>query len=448
MRLIDNSKRNNGKYYILFFVSFFLIFLISCSTTKEIFSFFQFHDSPPHHAELKNKDIAKFVSEMRLPHGNPDSHYLLASYYHESGRHKVAIKEFKKVILIDPGYVKAYNGIGVSYDQLGYSAKAVEYYKKALDLNPELDYVLNNLGYSYIIQGKPEDAIDILEKAVNLNNHNKQIHNNLGLAYANTGQFMKAFNEFKLAGDEARALYNIALIYFKKGLYNDAKGLLLKAITIKPSLEMAKLLLESVNTMAKIMDNKPAEKDLADNPDQQILMESETKVLASTGEMIDTGTYKNFKNESIKKAITHTASKQTDREKTSIDNGYLSVNAKEKSGSTNQQIEINMHEFQNKAGIEISNGNGVNGMAKRVGNYLKRKGYKVVRLTNADNFNHTETIIYYQMEYLQDAYHVAQQIPGYQNMGKTNRFDRHNVNIKLLIGKDIISYNKMFSEWS
>ncbi len=84
-------------------------------------------------------------------------------------------------------------------------------------------------------------------------------------------------------------------------------------------------------------------------------------------------------------------------------------------------------------------------MARRMGNFLRNKGYNVVRLTNADNFNHTETIIYYQMEYLHDAYHVAQQIPGYQNMGKRERFDRSNINIKVLIGKDTAPYNKMFS---
>jgi tetratricopeptide (TPR) repeat protein len=91
--------------------------------------------------------------------------------------------------------------------------------------------------------------------------------------------------------------------------------------------------------------------------------------------------------------------------------------------------------------IEISNGNGVKRMAKRTGNYLRKKGFPKTRLTNADNFNHAETMIYYCGGYLHNAYRVAQQIPGYQNMKKVEKFNQPDTKIRVLLGKDMIVFN-------
>jgi hypothetical protein len=94
--------------------------------------------------------------------------------------------------------------------------------------------------------------------------------------------------------------------------------------------------------------------------------------------------------------------------------------------------------------VEISNGNGVNRMATRVGNYLKKKGVKVTRLTNAEHFNFDETIIYYDLDHLQDAFKVAQEIPGNQNMEKFRTSDQKSVKIKVRLGKDLVLYDQFF----
>ncbi|TET83002.1 MAG: tetratricopeptide repeat protein, partial [Desulfobacteraceae bacterium] len=40
----------------------------------------------------------------------------MACYFQESKKYSLAVEEFNKVIRIDPTHVKAYNGLGVSYD--------------------------------------------------------------------------------------------------------------------------------------------------------------------------------------------------------------------------------------------------------------------------------------------------------------------------------------------
>jgi Tfp pilus assembly protein PilF len=79
--------------------------------------------------------MVQFFSQVRPSQGNPDSHYLLGCYYQERGSHREAIEEFQKVLLIDPNYVKAYNGMGISYDLSKASSKATEVYQKALKIN-------------------------------------------------------------------------------------------------------------------------------------------------------------------------------------------------------------------------------------------------------------------------------------------------------------------------
>jgi len=112
--------------------------------------------------EAEDKEVSRFVSGVQPFRGNPDSHYLIACYYQDKGDQLKAIDEFKKALLCKPDYVKAYNGLGVSYDQLGDFSKAVESYRAALRIHPGLDYIHNNLGYSYLMQERIEEAIGLL----------------------------------------------------------------------------------------------------------------------------------------------------------------------------------------------------------------------------------------------------------------------------------------------
>ena len=94
--------------------------------------------------------------------------------------------------------------------------------------------------------------------------------------------------------------------------------------------------------------------------------------------------------------------------------------------------------------IEISNGNGAYRMARKVSYFLKEKGLKVTRLTNANNFNHPETRIFYQKEYSEAADHVAEHLPVLRSKEETEKFDRPNIKVKILIGKDLIPHHKTF----
>ncbi len=616
----------------------FLVLIISCSSMQSILGWPSY--------DSKEAEISRLLSNVRPHHGNPDAHYLLACYYQERGKHKEAFEEFKKVLSIDPNYAKAYNGMGVSYDLLGDFSKATEYYNYALKLNPTADYVYNNLGYSYLLQGNVDEAIIALKKASDLNNKDKTFHNNLGLAYGEKGQYDFALAEFKLASDEPKAHFNMAQIYFKKGLMDEAKNHYAIALKLNPSQTVAHTALKATDALVKIFEPtsgkvEPKQLVVPDPPkviadvenlkapeqlttvekgavkgepltvsDQQTLLKEvslsydiskedkkptiaveKTKNVAETKEMRNEAavnvkpmeappvTHANFSTpekanlpnpqpqdaglpkvrpeppiatlpstvpsgagpgavEPVKKPkeivdvsledkkdfitysivadgtigdydvfklgfpsrlvldiwdmgdhyprtgiwldnlfikvvrIGHYPDKmrfvfdslnprlppyQVDRmdDKLMVSFGNIpqpdepkvharATSSPEKdapSASTKTPVEASRN---GKLAIEISNGNGVNKMARMVGDYLERKGFKVTRLTNADYFNYAETKIFYQKEYRNAADQVGEQLPVFRSKEETEKFGRPNIKMKILIGKDLVPHKKSF----
>jgi tetratricopeptide (TPR) repeat protein len=155
---IMKRKKNRIKPGILILLATFsLAFLVSCSTMGGFFG--RIFTTEPDDQIMGDKELKKFFSNVRPGRGNPDSHYLLGTHYQERNRHGEAIGEFKKVVMIDPGYMKAYNRMGISYDLLGRYDQAIEAYRAALKIDPNLDYVYNNLGYSYLLKGEVDEAI-------------------------------------------------------------------------------------------------------------------------------------------------------------------------------------------------------------------------------------------------------------------------------------------------
>ena len=78
--------------------------------------------------------------------------------------------------------------------------------------------------------------------------------------------------------------------------------------------------------------------------------------------------------------------------------------------------------------------------------FLTENKFKVVRFTNADNFNHEESQIFYKKGYQNTAAQINQEVPVSLNQQEVKNFDRPNIKVKLLIGKDVIPYKKNFSK--
>ena len=366
------------------FCCFFTYFAPSCSTGKRFTASSNILGATEAKSGMTDENLSKVMSQLRPHPGNAEGHYQLGCWYHERSRHQDAIKEFQKAIYIKPDYTEAYNGLGVCYDWQGDYAAASDAYRMALRLNPDLAYIYNNLGHSYILQGKNEEAIDALNRALALGSNTKQTHNNLGLAYALSGQFDLAMKEFEFTGNNALAHTLLAKIYYQKGQFDKAKEHYGEALALDPESVPSQKGFETSTLLAKF-DAVLAEVKQA----IELVMPGERAQTATSGD------------------------------------GANSLNS---------------------VGMELSNGNGVNNMAKNVGQYLRAKGFHIVRLTNADKFNYQKTTLMYKPEFSQATREVAEQLPEMPALKEVKRLGRPNIGMKIVLGRDLIPHKNVLPE--
>jgi tetratricopeptide (TPR) repeat protein len=413
---------------LIIHLSIFIFFLVSafssCSTV-----FYQKNWSYSNETgtgRIPETDLMHFASKLRPHTQDPESLYQQASYFQKIGKHKLALTALKEAILADPKSAKAYNALGVSYDCIQDFTRAVLAYKRALALNPELADVSNNLGYSFFLQGNLDGAIDAFQNAINLNPRNPKYHNNLALAYAKKGLYDDAFVEFKIAGDETRAHYNIAQLYYQIGEFKKAQNHFDQASTIAPDLPLTKTGLLAATALAEITGTIKDKSSNIQDHNRPYLVEIDAAGKKKLRYKIASASLQAVKN--------HGSAVEDDifRATRELHTRDLKVDSQKPNILKNVEV-------------EVTNGNGVNRMASKVGSYLISKGLHVTRYTNADHFNFNETKIYYHDDYLQDAFNVAKHIPGLQNMEKCKEFDRENIKIKVLIGKDLVPYNRLIT---
>lgn len=436
---------------------FLPVFVFSCSAKERTWGRENF---PGSHGQ---ESITQFVSGVRPYQGNRDAHYRLACYYQEQGNHKEALVEFGKVLLIDPRDVKALNGTGISCDQRRDFRGALEAYQRALEIDPRLDYVLNNLGYSYLLQGKPAEAIPVLEKAVALNGKENRFHNNLGLAYALDGRLDPALAEFKRAGEESRAHYNIARFYSERGLYSAAKFHYSAALSLDPSFLHARTALAAVDALKGIFravtpqraeessaKAEPAKAELQERVDREA--DPAVEARAAIADPNSPSALLRPVEPENREAAEMNPEQQKSGEVSSLAGFPLPALSPAAPGAPQEKVSPKERRVEttssslNQVDIEISNGNGVNRMARRLGRYLEEKGLKVTRFTNADHFRYPDTIIYYQQGYQETAQKVAKELPGQKNTELCQKFDRPHVKVKVVIGRDIIPHKEKFKE--
>jgi len=225
--------------------------------------------------KLSEKDLNKFGSSMKVVDGQAESHYKMALYFQRRKKHKFAIEELKKAAQLNPLFTKAYNAMGVSYDNLGNYSQAVSCYRSALKLDSKLDYVHNNLGYSYLLKNELDMAIAAFQKAIELNENNKRYRSNLGLAYVMKDQYDKAYAQFRMIEGDTEAKEKMAKLLDKLGKekpdhylakYSDSEHNREKSENQSPVVIRRKIIDEETKsfTEADVSAQKPKDQEVKD----------------------------------------------------------------------------------------------------------------------------------------------------------------------------------------
>ena len=161
------------------------------------------------------------------------------------GRWDEARTIYEKLAIDAPNRYEAFHRLGVVADHRRHFTDAQNYYAKALKLQPEDPEILNDLGYCYLLQGQLNKAETALAKAVKIAPDNARYRNNLGLIHGHQGRTDVAIADFRKAGSEAEAQYNLAFVMAAKNDMEGAKKCFKQALAADPAFDAARKALRS-----------------------------------------------------------------------------------------------------------------------------------------------------------------------------------------------------------
>ena len=394
---------------------FTISLLVGCSTMNSWVSFF-WEDSESQKS-LEEQTRWQNFGESINPIGHTTDHYKKGRYFQQKKKYTIAIEEYRNVLRNNPGHIEALNAMGVAYDQLGEYFKAEMAFKAALELNAHREDITNNLGYCYLLQNKMPAAIEMFQQAVKMNETNTTYKNNLGLAYTHNNQYQLALQEFEETRGRDKGFAYLMQVMARDGISNQSQD----CRAVAKSLQRPEKSALSRSDISTISDQPSAIR--LEKLRNKILQQENAAVVASTVPEPPIATVASTQDTPQSPPLKEPAADDTSSSEPAQDSSPIA-----------------------QADIEISNGNGVNGMAHLVGNFLTTRSFTVTRLTNADRFTYDTSTIFYCPGYSQDAHAVADQLPGDHALDEVKKLGRSNIKIRVLLGNDVINKRRFFKQ--
>jgi tetratricopeptide (TPR) repeat protein len=319
----------------------------------------------------------------------PEALYQLGRYYQGQERYEQAISAYQKSLVADPAYAEARNGLGVIYSLLGRYAEAIEQFGMAIRQAPAAAHIRNNLGYALYLQGLYVEAATELKQAVKLDPSDQQAYNNLGLALDKAGEKVKAVQAFTQAANLKNAEEAVTVATTQADALVPSKDATVRAGT------------------AGAMPSPDSGLSLQLPKDKGILRQAspqQVPVVASQVQAVQ-----------LTPGVYELRDGRAERAVAPLAGGANPVN---------------------KFRLEVSNGNGVTGMAKMVAGFLREQGYEKARLTNQKTFAVSSSRIRYRQGYQDEARLLMEKMPGQTDLLQTEDM-RMGISVQIVLGKDM-----------
>jgi tetratricopeptide (TPR) repeat protein len=187
---------------------------------------------------IKNKQDTVFLAEAFFNRANTQR--LLQNL-------QSAIKDYSKVINLNPYYAEAYNNRGVTFDDMGDYDNALRDYDKAIAIDPNLAAAYNNRGIIFSTKHYDTLAISDFSKAIKLNPNNPESYSNRGFVYLRQRKYELAALDYTQAisikhNDRLKIAiwyYNRSMAYSKLGENSKTMTDLDSAIEFNPKYSLA-----------------------------------------------------------------------------------------------------------------------------------------------------------------------------------------------------------------
>jgi tetratricopeptide (TPR) repeat protein len=348
-------------------------------------------------------------------HAGPkaDAMYRLGRFYQGQRRYAEAIAAYRQALAMDAGYADAQNGLGVIYAEQGHHDEAVKAFQAAIAASPRAAYLHNNLGYVLLLQGSNEKAVEVLEEARRLQPGNAKVRDNLVIGYERLIEERKAQRPVQLDLEAAAAVESEAKSAQASVEVRTAPDSGVKLVTVAPAVyELQASGAEAAGAQTKHGADSAAP--------------AATVVPLERGS--PTPAY-------VLTTASGTQEAQVAGSATTIEASGHATEAARPDEARQQEVEA----FK----LEVSNGNGVGGMAARVAGYLARFGVSTGRLTNDKTFSQPTTLIQYREGYRTQAARIGSAMPKEVPVVQADTL-RSDIHVRVVLGRDVRSDVALF----
>lgn len=280
------------------------------------------------------------------------------------------------------------------------------------------------LGRYYQGQNRYELAIDAYQKALAADANYVEARNGLGVVYSRQGKYPEAIEAFttalQQAPDAAHIYSNLGYTYYLQGSYNDSITMLQKAVELSPSNQRALNNLGlAYAKMGRAVDSEQAFAKAG----------SVSTVVSVAGESPAQAP-------AIQQRLAIIPVEDNRMTLVQLAPSVYELRDQRRAEPVQMRTVVDVP-VPEKIRVEVSNGNGVPGMAKKVGRFLRSLGYPAARLTNQNTFRVLTTQIQYREGYeaaakrLQDSLSMKPELVQAKDL-------RLDIKLRLVLGKDAV----------
>lgn len=132
------------------------------------------------------------VQAVRHGGASADGYFALGRAREGQGLNAQALDAYRKAVEADPAHAAAWNALGTLQMLAGRSDEGLQAIERAVNLVPSASHLRNNLGYALLMVGRDDDAAQALRRAVELDRDNRRAWSNLATAYRRLGAIEQA----------------------------------------------------------------------------------------------------------------------------------------------------------------------------------------------------------------------------------------------------------------
>jgi len=182
-----------------------------------------------------------------------------------SGDWDKARQIYEELLKDHPDNVEVAHRLGVVADAQKRHLEAEQLFLFGLQREPRNAALLSDLGYCYFLQGQLSKAEIAILKATVLEPKNPLHWNNLGLVVGHMGRHQEALEDFRKAGSEADAQYNLAFVYAAQNREDQAKVCFQTALVSDPAHRRSREALASFEEYDRLPQHMKEIEDVADS---------------------------------------------------------------------------------------------------------------------------------------------------------------------------------------